>query len=72
MVIMYFCFITMCITYYSINPGEYITKNLNSSMILLTTLLGIFGFLYLIVLLTLPNISNSLNSTNAIEKVSFF
>ena len=71
-IIMYFCFITLCITYYSINPGEYITKNLNSNLLLLTVLLGVFGFLYLIVLLTLPNVYNVLNTTNALEKVSFF
>ena len=71
-VIMYFCFITLCITYYTTNPGEYITKNLNSYLMLLTVLFGIFGFLYLIILLTLPNIYNVFNRTNAFEKVSFF
>jgi len=72
MIILYFCFITLCITYYSVNPGEYITKNLNTSLILMTLLFGIFGFLYLIVLLTLPNIYKGLNNTNVLEKVSFF
>jgi len=74
-IIMYFCFITMCVTYYSVNPGEYITKNFNMSL-LLSTLIGIFGFLYLIVLLTLPNnydnFKNSKNLTNALANVSSF
>ena len=72
MIILYFCFITLCITYYSVNPGEYITKNLNSSLILMTLLFAVFGFLYLIVLLTLPNIYKGLNNSNVLEKVSFF
>jgi hypothetical protein len=72
MIILYFCFITLCITYYSVNPGEYITKNLNSSLILMTLLFAVFGFLYLIVLLTLPNINKGLNNSNILEKVSFF
>jgi hypothetical protein len=73
MIIMYFCFITICITYYSTNPGDYITKNFNTSL-LLTAIIGILGFIYLIVLLTMPNIYDifkySKNSTNALENVS--
>lgn len=73
MIIMYFCFITICITYYSTNPGDYITKNFNMSL-LLTAIIGILGFIYLIVLLTMPNIYDifkySKNSTNALENVS--
>ena len=72
-IIMYFCFITICITYYSINPGDYITKNFNTSL-LLTSIIGILGFIYLIVLLTMPNIYDifkySKNTTNVLENVS--
>jgi hypothetical protein len=79
MIILFFCFITLCITYYSINPGDYITKNLNSSL-LLVLLMGLFGFLYLIILLTLPNNydifntsgNNSKNITNALTNISTF
>ena len=67
MVILYFCFITLCITYYTTNPGKYITNNFNISL-LLSALIGLFGFLYLIVLLTLPNIYKP----NGLEKLSFF
>jgi hypothetical protein len=73
--LLYFCFITICITYYSINPGKYITKNFNVSL-LMSSLIGIFGFTYLVILLTMPNIyenfTNSKNSTNILENVSSF
>jgi hypothetical protein len=75
MIILYFCFITICITYYSINPGEYISKNFGISL-LLSLLIGIFGFLYLIVLLTLPNVyenfTNKKTITNVLSNVSSF
>jgi len=81
MIILYFCFITICITYYAINPGQYISKNFNISL-LLVALISIFGFIYLIILLTLPNIyenfSNLSNSStpsnlsNVLSKVSNF
>jgi len=71
-IILYFCFITLCITYYSTNPGNFITNNFNISL-LLTTLLGVFGFIYLIVVLTLPtNYTSSKTSANAIENISSF
>lgn len=73
--IMYFCFITICITFYSINPGNYITKNFNISL-LIASLIGIFGFIYLILLLTLPgiydNFTFSKDTTNILENVSPF
>jgi hypothetical protein len=71
MIILYFCFITLGITYYSVNPGEYMTKNFNMSL-LLTLLMGIFGFIYLIVLLTLPNIKDSNNTENVLGNISAF
>lgn len=71
-IILYFCFITLCITYYSTNPGDYITNNFNISL-LLSALLGFLGFIYLIVLLTLPtNYNSSKTSTNALENISTF
>ncbi len=81
MIILYFCFITICTTYYVVNPGDYITKNLNMSS-LFAVLIGVFGFIYLIVLLTLPenyNIfsnsgssgsSNSSTSSNSAKNIT--
>jgi hypothetical protein len=81
MIILYFCFITICTTYYVVNPGDYITKNLNMSS-LFALLIGVFGFMYLIVLLTLPNNYDifststtsgiSKNATNALANMSSF
>lgn len=71
-IILYFCFITLCITYYTINPGQYITKNFNISL-LISSLFGLFGFLYLIVLLTFNNSYENLGSSkNALDKFSSF
>jgi hypothetical protein len=72
MIIMYFCFITLCITYYSTDPGNYITKNFNTTSLLLVMLLGILGFVYLIILFTLPITSDVANTTNILKNVSFF
>ena len=72
MIIMFFCFITLCITYYSSDPGNYITKNFNTTSLLLVMLLGILGFVYLIILFTLPITSDAANSTNILKNVSFF
>ena len=63
-IILYFCFITICITYYVVNPGDYITKNLNMSS-LFAVLIGVFGFIYLIVLLTLPENYNIFGSSTS-------
>jgi len=56
MVILFFCFITICITYYSKDPGGYIQKYFGIPG-LLSIILGVFGFIYLIVLFTLPGIT---------------
>ena len=70
-IILYFCFITLCITYYTINPGQYITKNFNVSL-LISSLFGLFGFLYLIVLLTFNNSYENLGSSKTMDKFSSF
>jgi hypothetical protein len=67
LIIMFFCLVTMCITYYSINPGEYFTKNFNTSLIL-AVFIGIFTFIYLVASLTLPN--NTSNEPNNISSFS--
>ena len=68
-IILYFCFITICTTYYVVNPGDYISKNLNMSS-LFAVLIGIFGFVYLIVLLTLPNNYDIFSSSNSSKNIS--
>ena len=71
-IILYFCFITLCITYYSINPGEYITKNFNVSL-LISALFGFFGFLYLIIVLSFPESYANLSTSNKVlENFSSF
>ena len=52
MIILFFSLITTLIIYYSVDPGGYIQKNLGYSL-LLTILIAIFSFLYLIIVLTL-------------------
>ena len=52
--IMFFCFMTTLIVYYSVDPGGYISTYFGSSLII-TILLAVFSFLYLIIFLTLPN-----------------
>ena len=45
--ILFFCFMTTLIVYYSVDPGGYISKYFGSSLII-TILLAVFSFLYLI------------------------
>jgi len=52
MILLFFSLITTLIIYYSVNPGGYVQKNLGYSM-LLSILLAVFSFLYLIIVLTL-------------------
>jgi hypothetical protein len=59
MIILFFCLVTILVTYYSIDPGGYIQKNLGTSL-LLTILLSIFSFLYLIIVLTMHNTTNGM------------
>lgn len=72
-VILFFCFITLVIVYYNIDPGGYITKYFGSSL-LLTIILSVFALLYIIVLLTLSNDINTNNNniTNILSKFSNF
>jgi hypothetical protein len=52
--ILMFCLITTFIIYYNADPGGYIQKYFGYSL-LLTIIIAVFAFLYLIVLLTLPD-----------------
>jgi hypothetical protein len=53
MLILLFCFITLIITFYNINPGGAAQKYFGYSL-LLTIIIAVFAFLYVIILLTLP------------------
>ena len=53
MLILLFCLITLIITFYNTNPGGAAEKYFGYSM-LLTIIISVFAFLYVIILLTLP------------------
>ena len=63
-IILFFCLIALFIIYYTKDPGEYIAKYFGVSMIL-TIILSIFSFLYLIILLTLPDTGNKSSSNTS-------
>ncbi len=54
MLIIIFCLITLIITFYALNPGGIASKYFGYSL-LLTIIIAVFAFLYLIVLLTLSD-----------------
>ena len=70
MMILFFCLITILITYYNVDPGGYIQKNFGYSL-LITILLSVFAFLYLIIVLTLTD-SKSSNVLNQFSKISTY
>jgi len=74
-VILFLCLITVCIIYYSVDPGGFINKYYGSSM-LLTILLAVFSLLYLIIILTLPDTIKPVDiksgSSNFFENFSKF
>lgn len=68
MMILFFCLITIFIIYYNTDPGGYIQEYFGYSL-LLTIILSVFSFLYLIVVFTLPN-TNKLESKNFLDNFS--
>jgi hypothetical protein len=54
MMILFYCMITIFIIYYHNDPGGYIQKYFGYSL-LVTIIIAVFAFLYLIILLTLPD-----------------
>ena len=54
MMIIMLCLITVFITYYNIDPGGYIEEYFGLSL-LITIILTVFAFLYLIIILTVPS-----------------
>jgi hypothetical protein len=69
--ILYFCFLALIITYNSIAPGNFINNYFGSSL-LITILLGIFGFLYLLVLLTVPDTATASSADAPVNFLSYF
>ena len=74
-IILFLCLITVCIVYYSVDPGGFVSKYYGSSM-LLTILIAVFSLLYLIILLTLPDTIKPVDiksgSSNFLENFSKF
>lgn len=70
MIILLFCLITLVIVFYNINPGGAAKQYFGYSL-LLTIILAIFGFLYLIVLITLPG-QDAGKQTNLLSNFSSF
>ena len=73
--IMLFCLITVFIIYYNTDPGGYIQKYFGYTL-LLTSIIAIFGFLYLMIVLTLPDkakeLSTGAKSSNFLDNFSKF
>jgi hypothetical protein len=70
MLILLFCLITIVITFYNINPGDAAKKYFGYSL-LLTIIIAVFSFLYIIILLTLPGKEGSKQS-NFLNNFSSF
>jgi hypothetical protein len=58
LILLFFSLITLFIIYYSVDPGGYIQKNFGYTM-LITILLSMFSFIYLIIVLTLQTKTTS-------------
>ena len=73
--IMLFCLITVFIIYYNTDPGGYIQQYFGYTL-LLTSIISIFGFLYLMIVLTLPDKAKELSpgakSSNFLDNFSNF
>jgi hypothetical protein len=70
--ILFFCLITTFITYYNVDPGGFIQKYFGYSL-LLTIIIAVFSFLYLLIILTLPDSNSSnYNPTNLLENFTRF
>ena len=68
MIILLFCFITLIITFYSVNPGGSATQYFGYSL-LLTIIITVFAFLYLIIVMTLSG-KEGTSSKNTLSNFS--
>lgn len=69
--ILFFCLITIFIIYYNVDPGGYIKKYFGYTF-LITIILSVFAFLYLIVILTVPTEEKKINSYKKTDSSSNF
>jgi hypothetical protein len=70
--ILLFCLVAIFIVYYNVDPGGYIQKYFGYSL-LLTIVITVFAFLYLMIILTLPDKSTlSAKSTNFLNNFTAF
>ena len=67
-VILLFCLITSYIIFYNKDPGGYISEHFGFTL-LLTILVAVFGFLYLITVLTLPD--NPIQASTGDKSMNF-
>ena len=70
MLIILFCLITLIIIFYALNPGGIASKYFGYSL-LLTIIIAIFAFLYVVILLTLPD-SSGKSQSNLLSNFSSF
>ena len=69
-IILFFCFLTTVILFYAVDPGNYIRSNFGY-LSLISMLIGIFGFVYLLILFIVPSgIQNNNNSKTVFESIS--
>jgi len=64
--VLFFCFITTAILFYAVDPGNYISSNFGY-LSLISMLIGIFGFVYLLILFIVP--SQSQNTKSIIDSI---
>jgi len=70
-IILMFCLITIYIIFYRVDPGGIISKYFGYTL-LLTILIAMFSFIYLIITITLPNNISSSTQTNLLSNFSKF
>lgn len=71
MILLFFCLITLIITFYNLNPGG-ISGNYFGYSLLITIIIAVFAFLYVMVLMTLPGKDEGSNQTNLFSNFSSF
>ena len=69
--ILFFCLITIFIIYYNTDPGGYIKKYFGYTF-LLTIILSVFAFLYLLIIITIPTEEKKTNSYKKTDLSSNF
>jgi hypothetical protein len=69
--ILLFCFLTIIITFYNIQPGKQSEKYFGYSFFI-TIILSVFAFLYLMIVMTLSNEEGATSGTNLLTHFSFF